>query len=230
MRNTRGFTLVEIIVVVSVISILAGIVIFNAVQGSMRSRDIDRQADLRTLQSAIELYKQRYGRYPAQCARANPGLAGVWSGEPNTNFACVTGEQYIMGHIDTTDYDRDGDITERFTFAPEFIPTLPIDKRRPDVNSGYVYTVNTAGTVYKLVARRTVETETITNSHPLKSCDVSGANTGLCDTTSTNNPWGGGTPGQCQSTNTTFRTSYGVWGGYARTGNIEELTEAVICQ
>jgi prepilin-type N-terminal cleavage/methylation domain-containing protein len=241
MKHTRGFTVVELITVVAIISILAGVVIFNAVAGSARSRDVDRQADLRTLQSAIELYKQRYGRYPAQCTRANPVAAGAWSGQPGTNFACVAGEQYIMGHIDTADYDRDGNTTERFSFAPEFIPTLPIDRRIPDANAGYVYAVNTAGTVYKLAARRTVEREIVTYNHPLKSCDANDssqttsdslfyATAPLCNALIST----GNKPNHCQENDATFRTSYAVWGGYAAgsgtsVGSSADNSEDIIC-
>ncbi len=232
MKSRQGFTVIEVVVVVAIIGILASVVIFNASRGNARSRDIDRQADLRTLQSAIELYKQRYGRYPAQCARANPAAAGVWSGQSGTNFACVSGEQYIMGHVDTTDSDRDGNTTERFTFAPEFIQTLPTDKKIPDANSGYVYTVSADGAVYKLQARRTVETETVTYSHPFRNCDQSTSAVAICDGTSVNNPWGGSTPNQCLDNDTSgvFQKTYAVWGGYARTGDVEQQTEIVVCQ
>ncbi len=241
MKHTRGFTVVELITVVAIISILSGIVIFNAVTGSARSRDVDRQADLKTLQSAIELYKQRYGRYPAQCTPANPGAAGPWSGQPGTNFACVTGEQYIMGHIDTTDYDRDGNTTERFTFAPEFIPTLPIDRRIPDANSGYVYAVNANGTVYKLAARRTVEREVVTYAHPLKNCDADNTSrttnqsqfystAPICNALITT----GNKPNNCQENDPLFQTTYAVWGGNApgsgtTVGSSADNTEDIIC-
>lgn len=247
----RGFTVAEIVVVIAIVSILASVVIFNAVSGSKRSRDVDRQADLRTLQSAIELYKQKYGRYPERCTPANPGLAGSWSGQSGTNFACVPGEQYIMGHVDVDDYDRDGNITERFTFSPEFIPSLPKDGRLPDVNSGYVYAVNTKGTVYKLAARRTVEADTsISYTHPFKNCDADGTSkttsilnsptfyrtAPICNTifslsgTSNNT-----SPSQCQDGNPVFETSYAVWGGYANAPNdgqadgLADLTEDIIC-
>lgn len=241
MKYTRGFTVAEIVVVIAIVSILASVVIFNAVSGSKRARDVDRQADLRTLQSAIELYKQRYGRYPAQCTRANPGAAGSWSGQPGTNFACVTGEQYIMGHIDTTDYDRDGNTTERFTFAPEFIPSLPMDTRLPDANSGYVYSVNGNGSVYKLAARRTVESERVTYNHPLKSCDANNtsqttnqaqfyATAPLCNALMTT----GNKPNHCQENDATFQTSYAVWGGNApgsgiSVGSSADNTEDIVC-
>lgn len=202
--RTQGFTLAEVIVVVSVISIIAGAVIFNAVSASQKSRDFDRQADLRTLQAAIELYKQRYGRYPAGC-----NGAGNWSGQIGTTYGCSGGNsQYITG------------------LAPEFIPTLPSDKRLNGAGSGYVYKTNAAGTVYKVAALQTVETEVVDYSHPFKSCDATNSGTGICDIVGTTKP------SQCVETNSVFQTSYALWGGYATGADdaaVEAGTEDIIC-
>lgn len=184
MRSKQGFTLAEIIIVVAIMSIIAGIVLFNVSTASKIARDGDRQADLRTLQSAVELYKQKHGKYPAGC-----NVPNTWSGEAGTAYACGSGNQYILGNADTTDWDGDGNITEIFTFSPEFIPALPRDKRLNGANSGYVYTTNVSRTVYKIMAKRTVESEVVTNAHPFKSCDADFANT------------------------------YAVWGGYAPAGD-----------
>lgn len=235
MKYNRGFTVVEIVVVVAIIGILASVVIFNAVAGSTRSRDVDRQADLKTVQAAIELYKQKYGRYPAGCN--NPG---TWSGQPGTIYACPSGHQYITGHVDTTDWDRDGNVTEQFSFAPEFIPVLPIDKKLPDTNAGYVYAVNTAGTVYKLAARRTVEADTLSYSHPLRSCDVSTNTAQTTNVAYTTAPLcnrlisTGLKPSHCEATNSTFLSSYAVWGGNAAgtgtgAGSSVDNTEDIVC-
>lgn len=75
----RGFTLIEILVVVSIISIMSGTVVFFASQGSATGRDADRQADLRELQAAVEAYKRDNGVYPEGCRGANN-----WSGELGT--------------------------------------------------------------------------------------------------------------------------------------------------
>lgn len=212
-RLNAGFTLAEIIVSVSIIAILASILYANLNQGGAQSRDAKRQADLRALQSAIELYKNDNGRYPEGC---NGALA--WSGHAPT-YACSGGGQYIVD------------------LAPKYIKTLPVDPKLNGNDSGYVYTVNADGTVYKLMVKKTVETETVDYSHEFKSCDATNSivNPGLCDATHpTNNK-----PNWCGEWNSQFQTSYAVWGGFV-VPNIspdnanydlltERYTEDVIC-
>lgn len=180
--KTRGFTLVEIIVVVSVIAILASMLVVGMVETGKRSRDGDRQADLRLMQNALDLYKNKYGRYPAGCNAPNTWSAQtVTAASPNK---CSGAGEYIVG------------------LAPEFMPTLPKDQKPNGANSGYMYYVNADGSAFKLVAYRTVESETVNNlTHPFKACDVS-----TCDSVrfNANNP-----APRCGDGN-----SYAVWGGY----------------
>jgi prepilin-type N-terminal cleavage/methylation domain-containing protein len=230
MRNSRGFTLIEVTVTVAIIAILSAGILFGITEARQRARDTERVADLRTLQSAIELYKQRYGRYPEGCRGA-----GIWSGQAGTSYACATGNQYITGHIDTTDWDNDGNRTERFSFAPEFIPSLPNDpKPLPDAQSGYVYTTNGDGSVFKLTARRTVEIDEKLKSgsegytHIMKSCDATHSGTGICDDTAPT----GNKPNHCQENDSVFTSTYAVWGGFARGSDalsVEQLTEDILC-
>ena len=204
----------EIIIVIAIISIIAGIVLFNVGTASKKSRDGDRQADLRTLQAAVELYKLKYGRYPAGC-----NGAGGWSGQSGTNYACASGNQYIVA------------------LAPEFIRALPTDKRLSETdpaNSGYVYTTNADGTVYKIMARKTAESEVVDYNHPFKSCDAdsTASTVPICNTAAPS----GNKPNHCDPTHPTgrliFETTYAVWGGFARGADasaVEQLTEDILC-
>lgn len=194
-RLLRGFTLVELLVTITVISILATIVYANVGKANPKARDVERQADLRNLQTAIEQYKQKNGEYPA--------------------MGCAPGADQISGENDCTAYIAG--------LAPEFISVLPKDTQRGS-EVGYAYVTNATvpdnvGTSYKVMAVGTVESETVTNAHPMKRCDTSGV--GICTTA-----------GVCSTSDATYQKTYALWGGFAD-GATEALvksnTAAVIC-
>lgn len=67
MHNKKGFTLVEILIVVIILGILAAIVIPQFTEASNDARDSALVSDLQTLRSQIELYKiQHLDNYPGQ--------------------------------------------------------------------------------------------------------------------------------------------------------------------
>lgn len=60
----RGFTLVELLIVIAIIGILTTLLTANFVGVRQRARDAQRKSDLRQLQSALELYRSDQGTYP----------------------------------------------------------------------------------------------------------------------------------------------------------------------
>lgn len=75
MTIKKGFTLVELAIVVVIISILAtlGIISYNSAQ--LKSRDAKRKADINSIASALELYKADNKKYPVL-----PGLLPLPAG------------------------------------------------------------------------------------------------------------------------------------------------------
>lgn len=65
MKHNSGFTIVEIIVVVTVIAILAGIGVVSYSGMQVRARDTERQADAESMRAALETYYEQKGDYPA---------------------------------------------------------------------------------------------------------------------------------------------------------------------
>jgi general secretion pathway protein G len=69
MQAKRGFTLVEILIVVVILGILAAIVIPQFTQASTEAKQNSQCSDLQTLRSQIELYKvQHNDTAPAQAS------------------------------------------------------------------------------------------------------------------------------------------------------------------
>ncbi len=60
----RGFTLLEMMLVVLIMGILGGVAVFGA-KGVLNASRVNRTvADLRTIKSNVELYNGRFGEYP----------------------------------------------------------------------------------------------------------------------------------------------------------------------
>lgn len=63
--SSQGFTLIELLVVIAIIGILSTLLMANFVGIRQRARDAQRKADIRQMQSALELYRSDNGSYPA---------------------------------------------------------------------------------------------------------------------------------------------------------------------
>ena len=63
-RANRGFTLVEILIVVVILGILAAIVIPQFTQASSDAKESSLQSNLQSIRSQIELYKIQHNDFP----------------------------------------------------------------------------------------------------------------------------------------------------------------------
>lgn len=75
--HQRGFTIVELLIVIVVIGILAGLVIstFSGVQG--RARDAQRQTDIKAVATQLEVYYIDNGSYPTASNINTTTLKGI---------------------------------------------------------------------------------------------------------------------------------------------------------
>lgn len=80
----RGFTIVELLVVIVVIGILAALVTVSVSGAQAKARNMKRITDIKSVAKAIELYKADNGSYP---------ITGATNAEVLTDLNCRVGSQ-----------------------------------------------------------------------------------------------------------------------------------------
>jgi len=80
----QGFTLVELLVTLSIMAMIMGasLVAFNSSRAV--ARDGRRKADLEAVRSALELYRSDVGAYPANLPLLSPNYISTSLTDPNT--------------------------------------------------------------------------------------------------------------------------------------------------
>lgn len=120
-----GFTMIELLVVISILGILATVGLTSFRTSQIRSRDTKRKSDLEQIQRALEMYLNDYGTYPLS---TSDGLisAGATAGATTFNW----GDEFK---------DSKGTV---------YIKELPTD---PKITPGYCYRLTNG--CYQLYAR-----------------------------------------------------------------------------
>ncbi|MFA6547436.1 MAG: prepilin-type N-terminal cleavage/methylation domain-containing protein [Candidatus Magasanikbacteria bacterium] len=77
--NKKGFTLIELLIVIAIIGLLSTLAVVALGSARVKARDSKRLADLKQLQTALELYYTDQNAYPA----------GIAISLGDTNHACL---------------------------------------------------------------------------------------------------------------------------------------------
>lgn len=173
-KRYTGFTLIEVLVVVTIIGILSAILYTNFTSARQDARNKIMRTTLSEIQLALEVYRAQNGFYPipastpAICYGAAPGLyTGI------NSSSCPTHRLYIANLV------------------PDFIASLPTAaelSRSSTCQIQYRVDDNTSPTAYKITLVRCVEgvtgvTDGIAQSDEFARCPSSCAATGVCDPT-----------------------------------------------
>ncbi|MFA5358974.1 MAG: type II secretion system protein [Patescibacteria group bacterium] len=68
MKNKKGFTLIELLVVIAIIGLLSTLAVVSLNSARVKSRDAKRVADVKQIQTALELFYSSRSSYPeADC-------------------------------------------------------------------------------------------------------------------------------------------------------------------
>ena len=78
-RNRAGFTLIELMIVVVILGLLATMVMPKVLSKPEQARRVKAKVDIRSIQSALGLFKTDTGRFPStseglQALVTNPGI------------------------------------------------------------------------------------------------------------------------------------------------------------
>jgi len=100
LHKKSGFTLIELLVVVAIIGILATVVLSSLSNARERARDAKRLSDIKTIQTALEMYaNDNNGRYPMTRSR--------YLGSHNTsswaNLESILGTTLPVDPLNTSD-------------------------------------------------------------------------------------------------------------------------------
>jgi prepilin-type N-terminal cleavage/methylation domain-containing protein len=75
MKYSHGFTLVELLVVIAIIGVLASIVLASLSSAQVKGQDAARTGDVKSLETALELYYAYNGGYPTSAGSSNGDVA-----------------------------------------------------------------------------------------------------------------------------------------------------------
>lgn len=152
-----GFTLIELMVVISIIAVLSLIVFASFGDARSQSRDKVRMNDLKQVQVALTLYRAQNGHYPAQgCGTEFAGAS------PNSSFS-TSCTNYIDGLV------------------PDYIDVLPVDpKGTSEAGKGFFYRTDDDGLSYKLMVVGVESIKVGSYSDEFARCPTSG---GACSGT-----------------------------------------------
>ena len=142
-RKSRGFTLVEILIVVIILGILAAIVIPQFTSASSDARNNSLASTLQTLRGQIELFKIQHGDTP-------PGQAAL--------ITVLTGKTSTADTAATNAAGTFGPYVQQFPINP--LNGWSAISTSTGANVGWIYVVT--GTRYAVTATNTTGTSMMT--------------------------------------------------------------------
>ncbi|MBI4433705.1 type II secretion system protein [Candidatus Uhrbacteria bacterium] len=91
-RGRRGFTLIELLVVIGIIGLLSTLAVVALSSARRQAREAKRVSDMKSLQSALEIYSTTNNGYPASAAGG--AAISLASGASGDN-ACLTDAGWV---------------------------------------------------------------------------------------------------------------------------------------
>lgn len=158
-QRDRGFTLLELLVVVAIIGILTSVVLVSLSSARQKARDSKRVQDFRAVSTALELYRSAHGAYPP--INASSYNSFQWSESANVLFEDLAQKLVDAGYLPS-------------------IPKDPVNKvSGPNEQAYWFYPYNEPGNPRGYLLMTRLEGIAETNTGPLGSCRLPVADAGF---------------------------------------------------
>ena len=98
--NQKGFSLIELLIVVAIILIIAAIAIPNLLRSKMAANEASAVGSLRTLNTSSVAYTVTYGNYPTKLSDLGPSTAPTSTAADLIDSALVSGTKsgYVFSY------------------------------------------------------------------------------------------------------------------------------------
>lgn len=121
-NKTRGFTLIELMVVIAIISLLSSVVLASIKTAREKAQIIKTVGEMKSLQNALELYRNQFGTYPGS-------TGSIYADDESQNVWTIDG---------TLQDSFQGLVTNKFISKIPHAPNYPNNCSDSDcINSGY---------------------------------------------------------------------------------------------
>lgn len=115
-KNQKGFTIIELLVVIVIIGILVALALPNLFAAQARGRDSDRKNEIKNLQQRLETHFNDNGSYPASLSDLNPAPSAEETTGPRNDEYSYTqqddGDAYELYAVLENDSDPDGETSD----------------------------------------------------------------------------------------------------------------------
>lgn len=138
----KGFTLIELIVVITIIAILVAAISISWIKAQEKSRDGRRKSDLKAVQQALDTYFETTNSFPEATGDGKIKCSEQVVSGPSSYYQDSTidwGTNFTCARTGSSETDT-------------FFQTFPKDPVYQDSTSGYYYTVDLDGKSYTLSA------------------------------------------------------------------------------
>lgn len=149
---TLGFTLIEMLVVISIIGVLAALSVVSFTSSQKQARDTKRKSDLKFYQNGLETYaNNNNGLYPMWSSGLNAAGTQFCSGSLATSN-CPTDPKYTTDNSYYYHYQSDGSLNSGAATATKYILWSKIEN-----TSGY-WVVCSSGSTFSSTSQPNIST------------------------------------------------------------------------